>query len=404
MIDKKPEDRLVVTPNELDVLEQVSTHEAGGGRGRPFLLVNVDAICRHYGKWASSLPRLRLFFPVRFNSDPVLLSMLSALGAGFSCSNKRDMDTVLDGLAAVSPRRIFFGNVCKRRSHIEHARNLHVDLTMFSDSAELDKIHDLHPKSRLLLKVAHSAELSPFDVDYSAAGVDEPIVDLLKKAERLGLDVVGVCHNCRPAEEPLRTRLEKIRDLFVESKALFNFEMRMIYFEGVDPTSGASGGELSTLLDELFPESEYPKLKILGEANARQYGAAAFTLCSPVVHVANGGAELVVNDGGCSKLPALDDDEELPAPVPIRLRPDGCDVLAGDTAYTVTTTAAAGDKLQVMAGRIQPDDVLVWVGRPAATAAAVSRTYFCSFDLWKTLGTALVARGKVATSGDFAAA
>lgn len=54
---------------------------------------------------------------MKCNEDPVLLSLLSHLGAGFDCASKGEIKQIL-GLG-VSPSDIVFANPCKQTSHIK---------------------------------------------------------------------------------------------------------------------------------------------------------------------------------------------------------------------------------------------------------------------------------------------
>ena len=53
---------------------------------------------------------------VKCNYDPVLLQTLAALGTGFDCASKREIETILN--LGVDPSRIIYANPCKQNSYI----------------------------------------------------------------------------------------------------------------------------------------------------------------------------------------------------------------------------------------------------------------------------------------------
>lgn len=65
------------------------------------------------------MPRVRPFYAVKCNPDPVMLRVLANLGCGFDCASAKEIATVLD--MGVAPERIVFAHPCKRPLDLEYA-------------------------------------------------------------------------------------------------------------------------------------------------------------------------------------------------------------------------------------------------------------------------------------------
>lgn len=86
---------------------------------------------------------------------------------------------------------LLFANPCKMPGHIRHAAETGVDLTTFDSEGELHKLKELHPQTRVLLRIrADDPEAQcPLGVKYGAFVEDVP--QLLQTARALGIQVAG---------------------------------------------------------------------------------------------------------------------------------------------------------------------------------------------------------------------
>lgn len=97
------------------------------------------------------MPRVTPYYAVKCNTDPAMVSLLAALGAGFDCASEWEADTVL-GLG-VPADRIVFANACKRPCDIRFAAAKGLDLTTFDTESELHKLARWHPGTAALLRI-----------------------------------------------------------------------------------------------------------------------------------------------------------------------------------------------------------------------------------------------------------
>ena len=98
----------------------------------PCVVVDLDVIAEKYREISEQMPLVRVFYAVKANPAPEILSMLVELGSCFDTASLQEIEMVL--AAGASPDRISFGNTIKKERDIARAYQLGVRLFAF-DSA-----------------------------------------------------------------------------------------------------------------------------------------------------------------------------------------------------------------------------------------------------------------------------
>mmetsp|Transcript_26356 Transcript_26356/g.78254 ORF Transcript_26356/g.78254 Transcript_26356/m.78254 type:complete len:510 (-) Transcript_26356:202-1731(-) len=155
-----------------------------------FYIVDLGNVQRMFRAWTAALPRVTPFYAVKCHPEPGMLRLLNAMGAGFDCASKNELETVLN--MGVDPARIIFAHPCKRASDIRFARAHGVQFTTFDTESELHKVAALNPDFKLVLRIRADdpAARVPLGLKYGAEVSEAPT--LLRVAKELGLNVVGV--------------------------------------------------------------------------------------------------------------------------------------------------------------------------------------------------------------------
>ena len=104
----------------------------------PCLVVDLDAIAEAYADLTRLLPLARVYYAVKANPEPAVVSRLIGLGSSFDAASLAEVDLCL-GLGA-GPERLSFGNTIKKERDIAAAFERGVGLYAFDSAAELDKI------------------------------------------------------------------------------------------------------------------------------------------------------------------------------------------------------------------------------------------------------------------------
>jgi ornithine decarboxylase len=161
----------------------------------PCLVVDLEVVRDNYTKFARALPDTRVFYAVKANPAPEVLSVLAEMGSCFDTASVVEMELALG--AGATPDRISFGNTIKKERCIVRALELGVRLFAVDCEAEVDKIvrataltgaEDVKVFCRILCDGA-GAE---WPLSRKFGCVPEMAVDVLEHAHRQGLEAYGV--------------------------------------------------------------------------------------------------------------------------------------------------------------------------------------------------------------------
>lgn len=120
----------------------------------------------------------------------MLLKLLAALGTGFDCASKSEIQTVLD--LGVDPSNIIYANPCKQGSFIRFAAERDVKMMTFDNAEELYKIKRLFPNAQLIIRILADDSKALIRLgDKFGASLDNT-GSLLQTARELDLNVIGV--------------------------------------------------------------------------------------------------------------------------------------------------------------------------------------------------------------------
>lgn len=120
----------------------------------PCLVMDLDVVADNYRRLHRAVPRAGIYYAVKANPAPQILKLLSGLGSNFDTASVAEIDMALATGAAAD--RISFGNTIKKKSDIAAAYERGVRLYAFDSAAELEKIAEAAPGSRVFCRILTS--------------------------------------------------------------------------------------------------------------------------------------------------------------------------------------------------------------------------------------------------------
>ncbi|XP_060937365.1 antizyme inhibitor 1-like [Limanda limanda] len=153
-----------------------------------FFVADLGVVLRQHVRWRTHMGQIRPYYTVRCNSSPAVIEVLAALGTGFICTNKSELELVQS--YGIPSEDIIYSGVCKQVSQIKYAAKNGIDLLVCDNEAELRKISRCHPNAKLLLQVA--TEASDDEISMTFGCSLKECRHLLERAKELGVQVVGV--------------------------------------------------------------------------------------------------------------------------------------------------------------------------------------------------------------------
>jgi ornithine decarboxylase len=208
----------------------------------PFHVVDLGAVVRQLRQWARLLPRVTPFYAIKCNPEPAIVRTLAALGCGFDCASKAEIEQVLS--YGVAPERVLLANPCKMPSHIKAARAMNVCRMTFDNADELAKIHRDFPCAEIILRILPDDSHSVMKFGSKFGAPPSTWAPLFAKARALSLNIVGVSFHvgsgCMSPAGFTKT-LQLARDCFDVGLAA-GFDLKLL-----DVGGGFPGGDERTV-------------------------------------------------------------------------------------------------------------------------------------------------------------
>ncbi len=156
----------------------------------PCLVVDLDVVRENYRAFAKALPDSRVFYAVKANPAPELLTLLVSLGSCFDTASVAEIEMVL--AAGATPERISFGNTMKKERDIARAYALGVRLFAVDCKAEVEKISRAAPGAKVFCRFLFGCAGAEWPLSRKFGCDPEMAVEVLDHAQRLGLGAHGV--------------------------------------------------------------------------------------------------------------------------------------------------------------------------------------------------------------------
>ncbi|CDH59070.1 ornithine decarboxylase [Lichtheimia corymbifera JMRC:FSU:9682] len=267
-------------------LEARSTLKWESDQENAFFVADLGEVYRQHLRWKSLLPRIEPFFAIKSNPDPMVVKLLAALGLGFDCASKSEIQQVLQ--LGVDPERIIYANPCKQASFIRYAAQQHVAKMTFDNAEELHKIKLLYPNAELVLRILTDDSKSLCQLGLKFGAPMERVASLLQTAKDLELNVIGVSFHVGSGcldENAFSDAVIRARKAFdIGQEMGFNFTLLDVGggFPGADVQDGITFEKVAAVLgpavDAMFP----PEVRVIAEPG-RYFVASAFSICTSVI-------------------------------------------------------------------------------------------------------------------------
>jgi ornithine decarboxylase len=156
----------------------------------PCLVVDLDVVRDNYLSFARAMPATRIFYAVKANPAPEILSLLAGLGSCFDTASLPEIEMVL--AAGATPERISFGNTIKKERDIARAHELGVTLFAVDSVEEVEKIARAAPGAKVFCRILTDGAGAEWPLSRKFGCVAEMAIDVLDVAHRLGLNAYGI--------------------------------------------------------------------------------------------------------------------------------------------------------------------------------------------------------------------
>jgi ornithine decarboxylase len=168
------------------ILEFLRTRRPEG----PCVVVDLQEVRANYLAFERALPDSRVFYAVKANPAPEILSALAALGSCFDCASVVEIQSVL--AAGATADRISFGNTIQKERDIATAHRLGVTLFAVDCVEEVAKISRAAPGSRVFCRILCDGAGADWPLSRKFGCTPGHAPEVLEAAHRAGLTAAGI--------------------------------------------------------------------------------------------------------------------------------------------------------------------------------------------------------------------
>lgn len=156
----------------------------------PCLVLDVDRVEENFRTLRAALPLAQIFYALKANPAPAILSRLAVLGSSFDAASLEEIEACL--AAGAPAQRISFGNTIKKTSAIIRARAHGIDIYAFDSDEELAKLARHAPGARVYCRILVENAGADWPLSRKFGTTIEHARQLMVKAGELGLDPYGL--------------------------------------------------------------------------------------------------------------------------------------------------------------------------------------------------------------------
>jgi ornithine decarboxylase len=156
----------------------------------PCLVLDIDVVRENYQNFAKTLPDTKVFYAVKANPAPEVLTLLAGLGCCFDVASIGETHAVL--AAGATPDRISYGNTIKKEREIAAAFKLGVTLFAVDCEAEVEKVARAAPGSRVICRIVCDGSGAEWPLSRKFGCEPVYAADILEFAHKQGLIPLGV--------------------------------------------------------------------------------------------------------------------------------------------------------------------------------------------------------------------
>jgi len=209
------------------------THET------PFLVVDTATVDRQYDDLTKHFPYARIYYAVKANPAPQIVSLLRDKGASFDIASIFELDKVL--ALGVSPDRISFGNTIKKAKDIRTFYQKGVRMFATDSESDLRNIAKAAPGAKVYARILTEGSMTAdWPLSRKFGCESDMAMDLLILARDLGLEPYGVSFHVGSQQREIGAwdaALGKVKVIFDRLREEDGIKLKMINMGGGFPAN-----------------------------------------------------------------------------------------------------------------------------------------------------------------------
>ncbi|NVJ98037.1 MAG: type III PLP-dependent enzyme [Alphaproteobacteria bacterium] len=203
----------------------------------PFLVVDTKMVDAAYDELRSAFPIAKVYYAVKANPAPEIISLLKAKGSSFDIASIYELDRVLE--LGVSPDQISYGNTIKKAKDIRYFYERGVRLFATDSEADLRNIAKAAPGARVYARVlTEGTHTADWPLSRKFGCQNDMAIDLMILARDLGLEPYGISFHVGSQQRDIGAwdaAIAKVANIFERLRSEDGITLKMINMGGGFP-------------------------------------------------------------------------------------------------------------------------------------------------------------------------
>lgn len=230
----------------------------------PFVVIDTGTFERQLEHLLGCFPTARIFYAVKANPAPELLTILRDKGCNFDVASRYELDKVL--ALGVTGDRISYGNTIKKAKDIRYFYEKGVRLFSTDAEADLRNIAKAAPGARVFVRIlTEGSQTADWPLSRKFGCQADMALDLCILARDLGLEPYGISFHVGSQQRDIGawdSAIAKVKFIFERLQNEDGINLRMINLGGGFPANYLSrtndlqlyAEEITRFLEEDFGE------------------------------------------------------------------------------------------------------------------------------------------------------
>src|SRR5690554_4557697 len=205
----------------------------------PFVVIDMETISEHYDNLTDLFPYASVYYAVKANPAPEILTLLRDKGSSFDVASIYELDKLL-GLG-ISPERCSFGNTIKKSKDIRYFHEKGVPLFATDSEADLRNIARAAPGARIYVRIlTEGSHTADWPLSRKFGCQTDMAIDLLILAKELGLVPYDVSFHVGSQQRDIGVwdaAIAKVKVIFERLRDEDGIELKMINLGGGFPAN-----------------------------------------------------------------------------------------------------------------------------------------------------------------------
>ena len=205
----------------------------------PFVVIDTKVIDRQYQELVEGFPYAKVYYAVKANPAPQILTMLRDKGANFDIASVYELDKVMS--LGVTGDRVSYGNTIKKAKDIRTFYERGVRLFATDSEADLRNIAKAAPGSKVYVRILTEGTLTAdWPLSRKFGCQTDMAMDLLVLAKELGLEPYGISFHVGSQQRDIGAwdaAIAKVKVIFERLKEEDNITLKMINMGGGFPAN-----------------------------------------------------------------------------------------------------------------------------------------------------------------------